>query len=238
MLFSAERKYDNDVNFRVFKKKLYHSSITAILKTLKPGMTVPVVHRCPDGHYCRCIYDLAAFIADYPEQVLLAGIVQGWCCRWVDTTFLDTIYILKHLSSCTAPSSNLNVAADRRTRDLDEVLLDEYGGDGKVLWDNYGVDDDVTVRRYWFSKRIITDLMFVAIYSSFPSCRHSWDAFSGSSAPNHQGLFQRYARWVGLWLSSSHTWGKASRWDYGWCWLLVSDSGLYTLRSIKHLVKL
>jgi hypothetical protein len=50
---------------------------------LRPGMESPVVHRCPDGHFRRVIYDLAAFIADYPEQVLLTGIVQGWCPKLV-----------------------------------------------------------------------------------------------------------------------------------------------------------
>ena len=42
-------------------------------------METPVVRQCPDGHFRRVIYDLVAFIADYPEQVLLTGIVQGWC---------------------------------------------------------------------------------------------------------------------------------------------------------------
>jgi hypothetical protein len=42
-------------------------------------MTTPVVRRCPDGHSGRIIYDFGPFIADYPEQVMLAGIVQNWC---------------------------------------------------------------------------------------------------------------------------------------------------------------
>jgi Plavaka transposase len=46
-------------------------------------MTTPVVRRCPDGHFRRIVYDLVAFIADYPEQVMLSGIVQGWCPKFV-----------------------------------------------------------------------------------------------------------------------------------------------------------
>ena len=46
-------------------------------------MTKPVVRRCPDAHFRRIIYDLIAFIADYPEQVMLTGIVQGWCPKCV-----------------------------------------------------------------------------------------------------------------------------------------------------------
>ena len=44
-------------------------------------MSAPVIRRCPDGHFRRVIYDFVAFIADYPEQALLTGIVQGWCPR-------------------------------------------------------------------------------------------------------------------------------------------------------------
>lgn len=46
-------------------------------------MTTPIVRRCPDGHFRRVIFDLAAYIADYPEQVQLSGVVSGWCCRYV-----------------------------------------------------------------------------------------------------------------------------------------------------------
>ena len=79
--FSGDRKHDNDPAFRKFKRQLYHASLTAILEPLRSAMTVPVILRCPDGHYQCCIFDIAAFIADYPEQVYLAGTVQGWCPR-------------------------------------------------------------------------------------------------------------------------------------------------------------
>jgi hypothetical protein len=44
-------------------------------------MTVPEVTLFADGHYRRAIYGLGPYIADYPEQVLLACVVQGWCAR-------------------------------------------------------------------------------------------------------------------------------------------------------------
>lgn len=59
-------------------------------------MTVPVVRRCPDAHFRRVIYDLAAYIADYPEQVYLAGIVQNWCPKYAVYSFL-------HVSTLTQP---------------------------------------------------------------------------------------------------------------------------------------
>lgn len=49
------------------------------LSTLQPAMQTPVVCHCPDDHYCRVIFDLVCFIADYPKQVYLSGIIQNWC---------------------------------------------------------------------------------------------------------------------------------------------------------------
>jgi hypothetical protein len=42
-------------------------------------MKKPEIARCSDNYFRRIIYSLAAYIADYPEQALLACIVQGWC---------------------------------------------------------------------------------------------------------------------------------------------------------------
>ena len=41
------------------------------------------VYRCSDGYFRRVIFGLGPFIADYPEQVMLAGTKQGWCPRYV-----------------------------------------------------------------------------------------------------------------------------------------------------------
>jgi hypothetical protein len=46
-------------------------------------MTNPVILKCPDGHYRRAVFELGPFIADYPEQVLAAGVVQNWCPKYV-----------------------------------------------------------------------------------------------------------------------------------------------------------
>ena len=76
---SGDCRYNDNPVFRVFKQQLFHTSIAAILRPLRPGMMTPVIRRCPDGHFWQVIYDLVAFIADYPEQVMLTSIVQGWC---------------------------------------------------------------------------------------------------------------------------------------------------------------
>ncbi|KAJ6600932.1 hypothetical protein B0H10DRAFT_2167443 [Mycena sp. CBHHK59/15] len=112
---TSDRKYDNDPAFRNFKQQLYHASLAAILSSLKPGMTTPVVRHCPDGHFRRCIYDFGPFIADYPEQVMVAGI---------------------------NPINRLDGdLAGRRTQALTDELLAAFDGD--ILWDEYGIDEDI-----------------------------------------------------------------------------------------------
>lgn len=66
--------------FQTFRKQLYHVSIAHILSPLHPYMEQAYdIVQCPDGHFRRVVYDLGPFIADYPEQVVLSGIVTGWC---------------------------------------------------------------------------------------------------------------------------------------------------------------
>lgn len=78
---SADRQYQNDTRFRQFRRQLFHASLNFILQSLCPGMSEPEIVRCADGHFRRVIYGIGPYIADYPEQVLLACIVQGWCAR-------------------------------------------------------------------------------------------------------------------------------------------------------------
>ena len=75
----GERNVEDSDEFRIFKKQLYHHAIAYILSPLRPGMTTPHVLQCPDGHLRHAIFELGPFIADYPDQVYLSGIVQGWC---------------------------------------------------------------------------------------------------------------------------------------------------------------
>lgn len=78
----AQEDSDSE-EFRVFRKQIYHAALAQILSPLRPGMTVPHVMRCPDGHFRRAIFELGPFIADYPEQVYLSGVVQNWCPKYV-----------------------------------------------------------------------------------------------------------------------------------------------------------
>ena len=69
--------------FQCFARQVYHMCLARIFAPLRARMTLPEVVRCPDGHFRRAIYSLGPYIADYPEQVWLAGIVQGWCPKYV-----------------------------------------------------------------------------------------------------------------------------------------------------------
>ncbi|KAF6753796.1 hypothetical protein DFP72DRAFT_813711, partial [Ephemerocybe angulata] len=159
----GERKYDNDADFRRFKRQLYHSTISAIFTSIKPHMSTPVVRRCPDGHFRRVIYDFASFIADYPEQVLLAGIVQGWCPR------------------CTAQPSNIDGSAGPRTNELVDSLLnvDPELSTYQTLWDEYGLDTSVIpftrdFPRADIYKMITSDLLHQAIKGTFKDHLVTW----------------------------------------------------------------
>ena len=75
----ASKEYVDDALFRKFCRQLVHTSLSKILAPLKAAMEVPEVTQFPDGHFHRAIYNLGPYIADYPEQALLACIVQDWC---------------------------------------------------------------------------------------------------------------------------------------------------------------
>ncbi|KAJ6629704.1 hypothetical protein B0H10DRAFT_2381236 [Mycena sp. CBHHK59/15] len=107
--------------------------------SLKPGMTVPEVTLFADGHYRRVIYGLGPYIADYPEQVLLACVVQGWCAK------------------CTASREDLDGPSGRRTQTHTETLFDVL--DHGTMWDQYGVVPDVLPFTWDFPRADIYELL-------------------------------------------------------------------------------
>ncbi|KAJ6561258.1 hypothetical protein B0H10DRAFT_2180547 [Mycena sp. CBHHK59/15] len=152
----SDRKYPE---FRKFKRKLYHASLAAVLSSLKPGMK-PIVRHCPDGHFRCAIYDFGPFIADYPEQVLLAGIVQNWCAK------------------CTALSTDLDGhICGRRTHELTDELLALFSA--STLWDSYGIDVDIIPFTRDFPcadihEMISSDLLHQVIKGSFKDHLVTW----------------------------------------------------------------
>ncbi|EIW73886.1 hypothetical protein CONPUDRAFT_68201 [Coniophora puteana RWD-64-598 SS2] len=115
----TDQIYADDPKFRHFRRQLYHASLSAILQVFKPGMTKYEVVQFGDGFHRRVIWGVGPYIADYPEQVLLAGVVQGWCPR------------------CLAFPDDLDADAPLRCEEHTEVLVDELHPG--VLWDSYGI---------------------------------------------------------------------------------------------------
>ncbi|PIL28159.1 transcription factor [Ganoderma sinense ZZ0214-1] len=136
----TKRKYADSVEYRKFRRQLFHSSISRILQSLKAGMTTPEVVLCGDGHFRKVIYGLGPYIADYPEQALLASIVQGW------------------YPVCLADKSNLNEKnKPLRSREGTETLVLEK--DLGELWDDYGIVGDVIPFTNDFPRADIHEIM-------------------------------------------------------------------------------
>ncbi|KAJ7027114.1 hypothetical protein C8F04DRAFT_1288082 [Mycena alexandri] len=135
----TDRENQDSAEFRTFRRNLFHGSLRHILESLRPGMTVPEVTLFADGHYRRVIYGLGPYIADYPEQVLLACTVQGWCAR------------------CTASNKNLDGERGRRSQAHTARLFEAF--DHKALWDDYGVIPDVLPFTWTFPRADIYELL-------------------------------------------------------------------------------
>ncbi|KAH9071088.1 hypothetical protein EDB83DRAFT_2221410 [Lactarius deliciosus] len=119
---TAKKKHAPSLEFRQFKRKLFHGSIAKILQPLHTAMTIPELVRFGDGHYRRVVYGLGPYIADYEEQVLLACIVRGWCAK------------------CMAFPDNLDAGGSLRTREHLDTLFEETTPG--IMWDQYGVAGD------------------------------------------------------------------------------------------------
>jgi hypothetical protein len=118
-----------------------------MLESLKPGMTTPEVVRFPDGHFRRVIYGLGPYIGDYPEQALLACIVQGWCPKYVFSYV--NLMLTDESSRCTAPYDNLDSGHHtRRSQAHTELLAEKF--ELGILWNEYGVVGDIIVRKSTF----------------------------------------------------------------------------------------
>lgn len=153
-------------------------------------MTKPEVVKCPDGHFRRAVYGLGPYIADYPEQVWLSGIVQGWCPKCV--TFILCIFSLlrSHSASrCLAKPNFLDDAsARRRTHEKTELLFDSF--DSRILWDDFGIRSDVVVSQlssqlFWYT--LSKSNCVVAVYTWISTGWHSRTIVSGFTSSSHQG---------------------------------------------------
>ncbi|KIJ19088.1 hypothetical protein PAXINDRAFT_70520, partial [Paxillus involutus ATCC 200175] len=144
----ASREFESDPEFRAFCRQLFHSSLEAILEPMCSSMTKPEITKCADGHYRRAIYDIGPYIADYPEQALLACIVQGWC------------------SKCTAHRDHLDEDENvtPRTHDHTKLLMQSFTSN--ILWQEYGIVDDILL--------IAPDILHQIIKGTFKDHLVAW----------------------------------------------------------------
>jgi len=87
--FPGSKRQRKKQAFKTFQRQLYHACLELVFSPLKPYMEEPTIVKCPDGHFRRGIFDLGPHIDDYPEQVWLTGIVQGWCPKYVFLVMLN-----------------------------------------------------------------------------------------------------------------------------------------------------
>jgi hypothetical protein len=158
--------------FLRFRKQLYHACLARIFEPLRQFMEKPDIIMCPDGHFRRAIYSIGPFIADYPEQVWLTGIVQNWCPKYGSITLLLLLIDVMILFRCYALPSEFDREGPLRTQDHRECLLDIFTSD--QLWESFGINDEVVVSLfYYLYVRSISDYIEAAIHRPLSAGRHS-----------------------------------------------------------------
>jgi hypothetical protein len=75
----GSHKDNKSKEYRIFRRKLFHSAIAKMFESLRPAMSKPEVIKCADGNYRKAVFGFGPYIADYPEQTIIASVVQGWC---------------------------------------------------------------------------------------------------------------------------------------------------------------
>ncbi|KAJ7713519.1 hypothetical protein B0H14DRAFT_2644779 [Mycena olivaceomarginata] len=128
------------VAYQRFVRQMYRACLALIFELLKAGMTTPEAVRCPDGHFRRAVYTLGPYIADYPEQVWLACIVQNWCPK------------------CDAPAKDLDLPGARiQTQAKTDLLITTF--DPGILWDDFGIRHDFVIIKGTFKDHLVKWVM-------------------------------------------------------------------------------
>ncbi|KAH9980440.1 hypothetical protein BJV74DRAFT_879340 [Russula compacta] len=128
------------VEFQKFCCQLYHLCLEFVFSPLKPYMEKPKIIRCPNRHFCCAIFSLGPYIADYPEQVWLAGVVSHWCPK------------------CDALPTDLDgPESHQRTHKKTDFLIKNF--DPEILWDNFGIQHDIVPFTHAFPWADIHELL-------------------------------------------------------------------------------
>ncbi|KAH9024047.1 hypothetical protein EDB85DRAFT_2150734 [Lactarius pseudohatsudake] len=119
----------------------YHPvCLELVFAPLKPYMMEPKVIKCPDGHFRRTIFGLGPYIADYPEQVWLTGIISNWCLK------------------CDALPTDLDgPGSHRRSQEKTDLLVKTF--DRNILWDDFGLRHNIVPFTCSFPRADIHELL-------------------------------------------------------------------------------
>ncbi|KAI9449318.1 hypothetical protein BJY52DRAFT_1206403 [Lactarius psammicola] len=172
------------MEFQHFCHQLYHNCLEVIFEPLRCYMTTPTVVKCPDGQFRHAIFRLGPYIADYPEQVWLAGIVSNWCNVTPDNLDSSTGY--------------------QWTHEKTNYLIKSF--DSRALWDAFGVYEDVVPFTHSFPHADIhellpPDLLHQLIKGVFKDHLVTWVG-EISIVPSFLGLWQfpeghNFNQWMG-----------------------------------------
>ncbi|KAH8980296.1 hypothetical protein EDB86DRAFT_2835417 [Lactarius hatsudake] len=136
----TSKSHRKRIEFQRFCRQLYHRCLELVFDPLRKYMMTPTVVKCPDGHFRRAVFSLGPYIADYPEQVYLAGIVSNWCAK------------------CDAMPDKLDSGiGHRRTHEKTDYLIDNFSPG--VLWDVFGIYKDVVPFTHSFPRADIHELL-------------------------------------------------------------------------------
>ncbi|KAG2112213.1 uncharacterized protein F5147DRAFT_744532 [Suillus discolor] len=123
----STKEHLDDKDFHNFCHQMFHSSLAKIFESVKLNMMIPDTVRCPNSHYQCIIYGLGPYIANYPEQLMLSGVVQNWCPKCLNHH--------KNLDSDGPSLLQCQEHTDLLVQELQHVHL----------WHKYGIIQEVVV---------------------------------------------------------------------------------------------
>ncbi|KAG1766610.1 hypothetical protein EV702DRAFT_980766 [Suillus placidus] len=140
-ILKSTKEHNDNIKYRNFRRQLFQRSLAKIFESVKPFMDTFDVAHFPDGHFRRIVYGLGPYIADYPEQLILSGVMQNWCLR------------------CLANRKDLDGAQPclHRREAHTELLVEQLTY--KQAWYEYGIIADVVPFTNDFPRADIHELL-------------------------------------------------------------------------------
>ena len=91
----------------------------------------------------RVVLGLGPYIADYPEQLLLACVINGWCARSAYSVISIRLSSYLFCRSCLSSSKDMDVLSPWRERDHDDLVVELFTA--SELKEQYGIVKDIVV---------------------------------------------------------------------------------------------